>query len=67
LRATALPIFFEAVKPTRVAGSPSALSRACRRNPPVPCRRAEATVTRPYADLCTDLEQALQAVHKVRS
>jgi ribonuclease P protein component len=29
--------------------------------------RPEATVTRPYADLCTDLEQALTAVHKVRS
>ena len=28
--------------------------------------RPEATVSRPYADLVTDLEQALRAVHKVR-
>ncbi|MCX7286921.1 MAG: ribonuclease P protein component [Rhodobacterales bacterium] len=29
--------------------------------------RPEATVTRPYSDLCTDLEQALQSVHRVKS
>ena len=29
--------------------------------------RPEATVSRPYADLCGDLRQALRAVHKVRS
>ena len=29
--------------------------------------RPEATVTRPYADLCTDLEAALASVHRGRS
>lgn len=29
--------------------------------------RPEATVTRPYADLCSDLEQALRTVHRGRS
>jgi ribonuclease P protein component len=29
--------------------------------------RPEATVTRPYADLCTDLEAALTAVHRGRT
>jgi ribonuclease P protein component len=29
--------------------------------------RPEATVTRPYADLGADLDQALRSVHKVRS
>lgn len=29
--------------------------------------RPEATVTRPYADLCADLQQALASVHRGRS
>jgi ribonuclease P protein component len=29
--------------------------------------RPEATVNRPYADLCTDLEAALASVHRGRT
>jgi ribonuclease P protein component len=29
--------------------------------------RPEATVSRPYSDLCIDLEQALRSVHKARA
>jgi ribonuclease P protein component len=29
--------------------------------------RPEATVSRPYADLCTDMEQALASVHRGRA
>lgn len=45
LRITALPIFFEQVKPTRTGDpgvSSGARRRACNRKPAAPCRRAEA-------------------------
>lgn len=29
--------------------------------------RPEATVTRPYADLCADLEQAMRSVHRTKA